>query len=77
VADRLGGAMVYGEDAVYINRKERTDYPYTPSKPVRVRRVSIWKDGALDAGHTWDTARVGTDTPEPGAPGSDEATKDE
>ncbi|HEU4394781.1 MAG TPA: peptidylprolyl isomerase [Planctomycetota bacterium] len=77
VADRLGGAMVYGEDAVYINRKERTDYAFTPSKPVRVRRVSIWKDGALDAGHTWDTARVGTETLEPGAPGSDDATKDE
>lgn len=77
VADRLGGVMVYGEDAVYINRKERTDYAFTPSKPVRVRRVSIWKDGALDAGHTWDTTRVGTETLEPGAPGSDEATKDE
>jgi len=67
VADRLGAAMVYSEDAVYINRKERTDYPWTPSKPVLVRRVSIWRDGALDAGHAWDTSRVGTDAPEPGA----------
>ena len=77
VADRLGGAMVYGDDAVYLNRKERTDYPFTPSKPVRVRRVSIWKDGALDAGHTWDTSRVGTDNPEPGTEPAEEPKKDE
>jgi cyclophilin family peptidyl-prolyl cis-trans isomerase len=64
-ADRLGSAIVYGEDAGYVSRKEKTDYPYTPSRPVVVRRVSIWKNGALAAGHTWDTARVGTDQVEP------------
>ena len=67
VADRLGGAMVYGEDAVYLNRRERTDFPWTPSQPVKVWRVSVWKEGALDAGHSWDTSRVNTDTREPGS----------
>lgn len=67
VADRLGNAIVYGEDAVYVNRRERTDFPWTPSQPVKVWRVSVWKEGALDAGHSWDTSRVNTDTQEPGS----------
>jgi cyclophilin family peptidyl-prolyl cis-trans isomerase len=65
VADRLGSALVYGEDSNYIDRREKTDYPYTPSRPVVLRRVSIWKEGALEPGHTWDTSRVNTDQPEP------------
>ena len=64
-ADRLGSAIVFGEDAGFVSRKEKTDYPFTPSRPVVVRRVSIWKNGALDSGHKWDTARVGTDQVEP------------
>jgi cyclophilin family peptidyl-prolyl cis-trans isomerase len=65
VADRLGNAIVYGEDAAFVNRPQRTDYPWTPSEPVRIWRVSIWREGALDAGHAWDTARVNTETREP------------
>jgi cyclophilin family peptidyl-prolyl cis-trans isomerase len=67
IADRLGSQIVYGEDASYADRKEKTDYPYTPSRPVTVRRVSVWKEGALDKGHSWDTSRVNTDQPEPEA----------
>jgi peptidyl-prolyl cis-trans isomerase B (cyclophilin B) len=66
IADRLGSQIVYGEDASYADRKEKTDFPYTPSRPVVVRRVSIWKEGALVPGHLWDTSRVNTDQPEPG-----------
>lgn len=66
IADRLGSQIVYGEDASYADRKEKTDFPFTPSRPVVVRRVSIWKEGALVPGHLWDTSRVNTDQPEPG-----------
>ncbi len=65
VADRLGSAMTYAQDATKIGRKEERDFPFTPSKPVRIRRVSVWKDGVLDPGHAWDTSRVNTDQPEP------------
>lgn len=64
-ADRLGAALTYGEDAAYVSRREKTEYPFTPSRAVVVRRVSIWKDGKLDAGHTWNTSRVDTDQVEP------------
>lgn len=67
VADRLGSALTFAEDATYIDRKEKTDYPTTPSRPVILRRVSIWKEGTIEPGHTWDTARVSTDQPEPDA----------
>jgi cyclophilin family peptidyl-prolyl cis-trans isomerase len=65
VADRLGSALVYGEDTAFVDRREKSDYPYSPSRPVLVRRISIWREGALEAGHAWDTARVNTDQPEP------------
>ena len=65
VADRLGSALTFSEDATYVDRKEKTDYPFAPSRPVRIRRVSMWKEGSLEPGHTWDTARVNTDQPEP------------
>ena len=65
VADRLAGVMTYSKDATKIGKKQEKDVPNTPSKPVRIRRVSIWKEGVLDAGHTWDTARVNTDQVEP------------
>jgi cyclophilin family peptidyl-prolyl cis-trans isomerase len=77
VADRLGNALTYADDAAYLNRRERTDYPNSPSKPVLLRRVSIWRDGALDAGHAWDTSRVNTDQPEPAPePKEEPAPKD-
>lgn len=66
VADRIGSVMTYSQDAKKIGKKEERDFPYTPSSPVRIRRVSVWKEGALDAGHAWDTSRVNTDQPEPG-----------
>ena len=77
VADRLASQLTYGEDAAFLDRRERTDYPYTPSRPVTIRRVSIWKEGVLAPGHAWDTSRVNTDTPEPGAPeaGAEEPEK--
>jgi len=65
VADRLGSTLTFGEDATYIDRKEKSDYPNSPSRPVMVRRVSIWKEGAIEAGHSWETVRVNTDQPEP------------
>jgi cyclophilin family peptidyl-prolyl cis-trans isomerase len=83
VADRLGSTLTFGEDATYIDRKEKTDFPNAPSRPVLVRRVSIWKEGALEPGHAWDTARVNTDQPEPSKtetpeePKKDEQKKDE
>jgi cyclophilin family peptidyl-prolyl cis-trans isomerase len=64
-ADRLGSALTYGEDAAFVNRRERSEFPNTPSRPVILRRVSVWKSGVLDAGHAWDTSRVDTDQPEP------------
>jgi len=67
VADRLGSTLTFGADATYVDRKEKTDYPNTPSRPVFVRRVSMWNEGAMEAGHTWDTSRVNTDQPEPEA----------
>src|SRR5258706_1580361 len=33
VADRLGGVVVYGDDANYIDRRAQTDFPFTPSRP--------------------------------------------
>jgi cyclophilin family peptidyl-prolyl cis-trans isomerase len=71
VADRLGSAMTFGEDSMYVDRREKSDYPFTPSRPVLLRRVSIWKEGTLEPDHTWDTARVNTEQPEP------EVVKDE
>jgi peptidyl-prolyl cis-trans isomerase B (cyclophilin B) len=68
VADRLGSTLVYGEDAAFVTDPKKTSHPYTPSRPVIVRRVSIWKEGSLDAGHAWDTARVGTEESEPESP---------
>jgi len=65
VADRIGSAMTYAQDAVWQGRREQKDYPNTPSRPVTVRRVTIFRDGEIDAGHAWDTSRVGTDQPEP------------
>lgn len=75
VADRLGSTLTFGEDATYIDRKEKTDFPNTPSRPVTVRRVSIWNEGTIEPGHTWDTARVNTDQPEPG-PAKDEPAEE-
>ncbi len=66
VADRIGSALTYSQDAAWIGRREEKDFPNTPSRPVTIRRISIWKDGVLDKGHTWDTSRVNTDQPEPG-----------
>ena len=47
---------------------------------MKIWRVSIWKGDALDAGHSWDTARVNTDAREPDAserkPGDGEAPKE-
>lgn len=65
VADRIGSAMTYSQDAAWVGRKEEKDFPHTPSRPVVIRRVSIWKEGVIAPGHTWDTSRVGTDQPEP------------
>lgn len=65
IADRLGNAMTYSQDAAMVGRREEKDYPNTPSRPVVVRRISIWKEGVLAEGHAWDTARVNTDQPEP------------
>lgn len=65
IADRLATQQTYSQDPVYQGHRNATAFPNTPSRPVRIRRISVWKEGVLDAGHTWDTARVGTDQPEP------------
>jgi cyclophilin family peptidyl-prolyl cis-trans isomerase len=36
-----------------------------PNPYIWIRRVSIWRDEKLEAGHTWDTSRAGTAQPEP------------
>jgi len=60
-AEALGSAMTYGRYATYQGRPEASSYLHTPVKgaPVLVRRVSIWKEGALEDGHSWDTSKVG------------------
>jgi cyclophilin family peptidyl-prolyl cis-trans isomerase len=65
--DRLAAVTTYSKDVMQQGRIEASSFPNTPSPTSRVvlRRVSIWKDGELDAGHTWDTSRVNTDQDEP------------
>ena len=65
IADRIASAMTFSKDAKKIGRSEAKESPNTPSQPIVIRRVSIWKEGVLEPGHSWDTARVGTDNPEP------------
>jgi len=76
VADRLASAMTYSQDAMYQTRREAKEFPYTPSRPVRIRRVSVWREGVLAEGHAWDTTRVGTDQPEP-PPEGEEPSEEE
>jgi cyclophilin family peptidyl-prolyl cis-trans isomerase len=67
IADRIAAQQTYSQDAMYAGDRKASAFPYAPSRPVRIRRISVWKEGVLDAGHTWDTSRVGTDVPEPAA----------
>jgi cyclophilin family peptidyl-prolyl cis-trans isomerase len=65
--DTLGSVTTYSKDVMHQGKREERSYPDTPSPAHRVilRRVSIWRNGEIDAGHTWDTSRVGTDADEP------------
>jgi peptidyl-prolyl cis-trans isomerase B (cyclophilin B) len=52
-----------------------------PVRDVVIRSISIWKDGAIEEGHTWDTSIVGTPwtkvTPPPPDSTDDGATKED
>lgn len=65
VIDRLSLATTYNTHSATKNDPERFTMRDHPYPPIWIRRVSIWKNEKLDAGHTWDTSRTASQTPEP------------
>jgi cyclophilin family peptidyl-prolyl cis-trans isomerase len=63
--DRICRSATYGSDPTTKSDPEvfrMRDHPYPP---VWIRRVTIWSDEKVAAGHTWDTSRAGTTQAEP------------
>lgn len=63
--DRINLSTTYGTHADTKNDPEvfrMRDHPYPT---IWIRRVSIWTDEKVAAGHSWDTSRAATQNPEP------------
>lgn len=63
--EKICRAPTYGSDPAFDADVEKFRMANHPYPPIWIRRVSLWQDEKLVAGHTWDTKSAGQPTPEP------------
>ncbi|MCE9637349.1 MAG: peptidylprolyl isomerase [Planctomycetes bacterium] len=62
--EKICRASTYGTDKAFEKDAEKFRMANHPYPPIWIRRVSLWRDEKLEAGHTWDTKLAGQPTPE-------------
>lgn len=62
---KISVAPTYGTDPTTENHPETGRMRNHPYPPIWIRRVTIWKDEKLEAGHTFDTAAAGAQPSKP------------
>lgn len=58
--DEIMNAPTFGNstDEEIRNNPDFAEFPDHPVKPVRIERISVWSNGRIEDGHTWDVSRV-------------------
>jgi peptidyl-prolyl cis-trans isomerase B (cyclophilin B) len=59
VVETIGKTETFGQDPAFRESEMFRNLNEHPTKDIVIRSVSIWRDGKIDDGHTWDTTIVG------------------
>jgi peptidyl-prolyl cis-trans isomerase B (cyclophilin B) len=75
VAEEISHVTTVARDRALQETDRSGLSPHLPTTQIVVHAISIWRDGEIDEGHTWDTSLVGKKRPaKPDRPPTDGAT---